>query len=204
MKIAVLGASGGCGRQVVAQAAARGWQVAALVRTRIELPARVVVGDMDDAIAGADVVVSCLGIRRRHPRNPWSKMMAAPDFTSTSAARIVAAMHEAGVGELVAISAAGVAESAATMAWPLRLLFGSSKIGVAYRDLATMEAVYQASGLRCLIARPVTLRDGDAKPVREVSRFGLFSTISRASVATWMLDRIAAREVETRCAQLAN
>lgn len=190
MKIAVFGASGGCGRHVLAQAVARGWDVTAIVRAPLEVPGvRVVECDLD-AIAGADAVISCLGIRRRHPRNPWSRMMSPPDFTSTSAAKIVTAMRKHGVDKLVAISAAGVGDSAARLSWPLRLLFGSSQIGVAYRDLAAMEEVYATSGARCLIARPVTLTNGAVRPAREVARFGLFSTISRASVAAWMLDHI--------------
>jgi nucleoside-diphosphate-sugar epimerase len=212
--VAVLGASGGCGQQVVAQAHARGWRVTAMARPTSVLDvasvARVVRGEifdaaaLDDAIAGCRVVISCLGIRRRFPRNPWSRMLAHPDFTSTSGAAIVAAMRRTGVRELVAISAGGVGDSAPGLSWPLRVLFGRSKIGVAYRDLAAMEAVYAAAaGLRCLVARPVTLRCGPVAPVREVARFGLFASISRASVAAWMLDRIAADEVQTRCAQIA-
>jgi len=67
MKIAVLGATGGTGRQSVAQALAAGHAVSALVRDAAALPARpaltVVVGSarertpVDAAIAGCDAVL---------------------------------------------------------------------------------------------------------------------------------------------------
>jgi uncharacterized protein YbjT (DUF2867 family) len=200
MNLLVLGASGGCGRHVVRHALARGHAVTALVRaeTAYEAPVGAVVvrGDVLDtvviaaALRGCDAVISCLGIRRHWPRNPWSRLLSPPDFTSRAAASLVAAMRNASVERVLAISAAGVADSAPRMSRVLRWLFGHSQIGAAYRDLAAMEAVYSASGLDWTAVRPVTLTNGRARAARETARFGLASMIARESVALWLLDHL--------------
>jgi putative NADH-flavin reductase len=201
MQLVVLGASGGCGRHVVAHALARGHAVTAVVRpeTGYEAPpgAHVVRADilrdgtLVEVVRGCDAVVSCLGIRRRFPRNPWSRMLSPPDLTSRAATAIVAAMRAARVERVIAISAAGVADSAPRMNRLLRFVFDHSRIGDAYRDLAVAEGVFAASRLDWTCARPVTLSPRRARPVREVEFYGLTATIPRESVAVWMLDHLA-------------
>jgi putative NADH-flavin reductase len=71
MQVTVFGASGRTGRLVVSQAAARGWQVAAVARRPVEEPSppgvAAVVGDprntgvVAGAIAGSEAVISALG-----------------------------------------------------------------------------------------------------------------------------------------------
>ena len=64
-------------------------------------------------------------------------------------------------------------------------------VGVAYRDLAGMEAVFAASDLDWIVARPVTLVNGEPRrAARAVSRYTLLSTVRRSEVATWMLDMV--------------
>ena len=73
MRITILGASGGTGRELVKQALAGGHEVTAFVRTPAKLtithPALLVlqgnVGDasaVSNAVAGRDAVLSCLGV----------------------------------------------------------------------------------------------------------------------------------------------
>jgi hypothetical protein len=154
----------------------------------------------DGAIAtvarGHDVVISCLGIRRRRPRNPWSALASPPDFTSRTARAIVAATAAAKIERVIAISAAGVADSWPRMSWFLRFLFANSRIGDAYRDLATMEEVYAASTLDWVAVRPVTLTDRGAKDARETDRFPLTATIARATVARWIVEHVDAPMME--------
>jgi putative NADH-flavin reductase len=203
VNLLVLGASGGCGRHVVRHAIARGHAVTAIVRpeTACELPgARVIRGDVlaDGVIAAAarghDAVISCLGIRRRWPRNPWSRLVSPPDLTARAAAAIIAAMRAARLERVLAISAAGVGDSAPRMNWVMRFLVARSRIGAAYRDLAAMEDVYAASGLAWTCVRPVTLTPGRPRRVKEVDRFGLTATIAREAVALWLLDHLTAPE----------
>jgi len=73
MKLTIFGATGGIGGQLVAQAAAAGHDVTAVVRSQRQLPApaRVVVADLaapdpavlESAVRGADAVLSGLGAR---------------------------------------------------------------------------------------------------------------------------------------------
>lgn len=199
MRLLVLGASGQVGRQVIAQAAARGHAVTAFVRpgTPFDAPVAVVRDEVlrEGAIAaslpGHDAVISCIGQKRRS-LNPWSALASPPDLCERSAERIVDAMRAAGVTKLVAVSAAGVGDSAPRMNAVMRLLVASSTIGVSYRDLARMEDVFERSELDWCCVRPVTLTDGPhTGRVREVDAFGLTAAISRADVAHDLLDRVS-------------
>jgi putative NADH-flavin reductase len=199
-RIVVLGASGGCGQHVVRHAILRGHAVTALVRpaARYAAPAGATVirddvlrdGAIADAIRGHDLVISCLGIRRRRPRNPWSGLVSPADLTARTARAIVDGAGAANVARVLAISAAGVGDSAPRMNWVMRFLVKHSKIGVAYRDLGVAEGVLAGSSLDWTAVRPVTLTSGRARTTREVERFGLVATISRESVARWLLDHL--------------
>jgi uncharacterized protein YbjT (DUF2867 family) len=200
VRILVLGASGGCGNHVVDELIARGAAVTAIVRPRStwSAPPGVAVvrdeilrpGAIASAMPGHDAVVSCVGIRRRWPRNPWSALRSPADLTATTARLAIDGMARAGVTRIAAISAAGVGTGAPMLNWMMRWLVRHSNVGHAYRDLAAMEDVLAASGMDWLAVRPVTLTSGRAKPVHVVDRFGLTATISRRSVARWLVDRV--------------
>jgi putative NADH-flavin reductase len=201
-RIVVLGATGGCGAHVVRHAAARGHAVTAVIRPNavFEPPpghVAVVRGDVlaDGVIAramdGHDAVISCLGIRRRFPRNPWSRLLSPPDLVARTTRSIIAAASASGLSRVLQISAAGVADSAPLMNWVMRFLVKRSKIGVAYRDLAVAEDHLATSTLDWTAVRPVTLSPGKPKRVITVPRFGLTALISREAVALWLLDHLA-------------
>ncbi len=121
MKLSILGASGGCGVQLVTQAVARGHTVKAVVRSSsYQAPpgVEVIRGDLTDAgfltraIQGADAVISALGLRM--PGIAPLARPEVPDFLTRATPALVAAMKEAGVRRLLAISAGGVGDSEAT------------------------------------------------------------------------------------------
>jgi uncharacterized protein YbjT (DUF2867 family) len=208
MRIVVLGASGGVGQWFVRFAHAAGHTVRAIARTGSPVDAErgveVVRADVlqGGAIVAAlermDVVCSCLGIRRAHPRNPWSQPTSPADFTSSTAREIVRASKLHDVKRIVAISAAGVAESAPAMNFVMKFLVARSSIGIAYRDLARMEQVYREGGVPWMAPRPVTLTNGRRTDrVREVASFGLTATISRADVAGYLLACVEGRAVSS-------
>lgn len=200
-RILVLGASGGCGAHLVRHAIDRGHPVTAIVRasSAYEPPrgASVIRADVlaDGVIAGAirdhDVAISCLGLRRRHPRFPWSRLISPPDLVARAIGLLVDAAVAAHVPRVLMISAAGVGDSAARMNWVMRFLVKRSTIGFAYRDLAVAENLLAASPLDWTAVRPVTLSNARLKPVRGVDRFGLTAMISREAVAVWLLDHLA-------------
>jgi uncharacterized protein YbjT (DUF2867 family) len=209
MRLLVLGASGGIGRWVVRLAAQDGHVVTGLARQRSEAPAPAGVvmrrGDVTDpdtldaAVAGHDAVVSCLGLRRAG-RSPWAALRSPPDLTERVTRALIAAMRRHRVRRLAVVSAGGVAESLARLTWPVRRLVATANVGVAYRDLAAMERLLDsATDLEWVVARPVTLVDGDPTGgAREVARYGLASTIRRADVAAWLLAAVAQPPVVAR------
>lgn len=213
MHILIIGASGGIGQQVVTQALARGHQVSVFVRQPRPWPSHVTihVGDVGDAAAvaaampGMDAIVSCVGMRRRNPRNPWSENLSPPDLTSRAAQHIVAGMRLHHVPRVIAVSAAGVGESAAHLNGVMKYMLANTMIGTAYADLARMEDVFRHSGVEWLAPRPTTLRDGAVtQRVRVVSHFGTFAMIRRADVAWWMLESLAQPVWPMRTPQISN
>jgi putative NADH-flavin reductase len=206
MNLLILGATGGVGRHLVQLALSRGHRVTTLLRPEREvaLPdgVRVVRGTLSDpdalsaALTGApfgkvDAVLSSVGQQRRHPANPWSRSISPPDLTSVMAHHLVAALGSAGVRRLIAVSAAGVGDSATRLNLTMRFFLATTVIGQAYRDLGLMESVFSQSTLDWLAPRPTRLKDGPAsgKP-RVTDAFGTFSAIRRADVAAWMLDAL--------------
>ena len=210
MRLVILGSTGGVGRHLVRQALDRGHTVVAVARPGSEVDPEAQIARLDVStdplqpiLDGADAVLSALGMRRAQVWNPWSRVLCAHDFCSASARRVVEAMALAGVQRIVAVSAAGVGDSAAAMNPIMRALVASSSIGVAYRDLAVMESVYIDGVAEALLVRPVTLSDGPVGPTREVDHFGSLMAIPRASVAAWMLDAVEAAIMASGRPQIA-
>jgi nucleoside-diphosphate-sugar epimerase len=203
MLVTVLGASGLLGQEVVACAREAGLRVRAVWRRE---PAAVpgleiaIAGDLLDVqtlrrvTRDAEVVFSAVGLRRVRPWNPFSRLLSPPDLCQ----RLAEAL-DAGLGgrapRLVVTSAAGVGDSRTRMSPILRVLCDHSKIGIAYRDLANMEAVLESSGRDCLIVRPTTLTSGRAAAWRMAGRYSLLSHISRRAVADFMVARAVAGDV---------
>ena len=133
MKIAVLGATGATGRQVIAQALAQGDQVVAYVRDPQGIAAKpglkVVVGPLSDAaalkaaISGTGAVLVCLGTHKMKPVDLLQKSMPL----------IVRAMKEVDVARLVLLSAYGVGETALTAGFLARIVY-KTMVPAIYRD----------------------------------------------------------------------
>ena len=199
MKLVVLGASGGCGQQLVELGKAAGHDVVAVVRSQTwQPPAGVSVlrGDLTDeaflrqAFTGRDAVLSALGLRIGGLA-PWNKP-EQPDFLARSTPAIVAAMKATGVKRIVAISAGGVGDSRALMPGFFRAMIALTALKTAYAALDQMEQQLLGSGLEVLICRPSGLTDGPVTgQVKVVRGFKGRPTISRADVAAWMLEQVA-------------
>ena len=206
MRLIVFGASGGCGSQLVKQAAARGHQVTAVVRsaTPFEAPDGVAVvrGDVLDAsfaasvIAGHDAVASCVGIRYAHP---WARRESPDDFISRVTRNIVSGMRAAGLLRLSVISAAGVGDSKPARNPVIRFLIATSNVGVGYADLDRVEEVLRGSGLDWQAVRPIRLRGGSGtgRP-RITERFPALGSIPLADVAVFMLAEHERSDVRPR------
>ena len=197
LKLLVIGATRGTGRQVMQQALAAGHAVVALARdpARIDVPKdlrdqwlSVVRGDVLDpsslapAMADRDAVISTLGVTGRAPTTLYSEGMR----------NIIQAMRTTGVRRLVAVSAAPLSgDDGDTL--PSRLLLTPllwALLRPVYADMARMEDEIRQSGLDWTIMRPPRLTD---KPPTGRYRTALNRrvrggyTISRADLAAAIL-----------------
>jgi putative NADH-flavin reductase len=198
MRLLVLGASGGVGKHLVPLACDQGNTVTAVARRAdgIDSRARILIDDvlrhgcLDEHVHGHEVVLSALGPKRMHPANPWSAPASPPDFAARTAAMLVIAMRQHGLVRVIAVSAAGVAESAPRMNLLMKFFVATSNVGIGYRDLAAMERVFADSGLNWCCPRPTRLTNGRlTRRAKIVEAFPLTAAISRADVAWWMLEQ---------------
>jgi len=196
MKVLLLGGSGGVGKHLVRLACDEGHIVTALTRRPdgIDSRARILIDDVlrpgcfEEHVCGHEIVLSALGIKRTNPANPWSPLASPPDFSSRTATMLVNAMRQHSLPRVIAVSAAGVADSAARMNLLMRFFVAKSNIGIGYRDLAAMERVFANSGLDWCCPRPTRLTSGPlTRRVKITEGFPLIARISRADVAWWLL-----------------
>jgi putative NADH-flavin reductase len=167
MKIAVIGAAGRTGRQVLAHALDRGDEVVAVVRSPEKLNiaddrlavAAADVSDVDalaSAVVGADAIVATFGAAAG--RQPT-------DIYSVGITNVLAAMDGSGIRRLAAISASPAGPRAEQPA-ALRLLVLAILdrfFGAAYADLRRMETVLVGrSDLKWTCLRPPRLLDRPA------------------------------------------
>jgi putative NADH-flavin reductase len=212
MRITVFGASGGVGREIVSQGLALGHDLVGVARSPSREPkAAWVQGDplnpvvVQSAVDGAEVVLSALGIKRKHPANPWSALASPPDFASKTATLIAEAMKAAGATRVIAVSAGGVGDSWSKLDPFVRAFIASTNIAPMFEDLARMEAVWDASGLDWCCARPVKLRDGPRTgEIVHVDHFGTATSITRGDVAAWMLEMATRPEISVRTPMIAS
>lgn len=196
MRILVVGASGGTGREIVRQGLERRHEVTAFVRRPERLGIeqerlRVAVGDVRSpstvhaAMAGQEAVLSALGHKRWFYPN---------DILSGGTRAIVEAMREAGVRRLVCETSLGVGDSVGRLGLYYTLFTIPFILPFYYWDKGRQERVVRASGLDWTIVRPAVLTN---RPARGRYRHGpavgsylLTRRVSRADVAAFMLDQL--------------
>ena len=192
MKLAVFGATGGTGKEIVKQALADGHEVTVLVRDPARLTVKhdklyLVIGDVlnvdkvEETLAGSDAVCCSLG---NTPNNPD---MVVSEGTSN----IISCMEKQGVKRLVVVSAMGVGESLEQVTLTFKMLM-KTVLRKAYEDKERQEQLVRESDLDWVIVRPGGLTNGLATGEYQ---FGLDPTIgsgqvSRADVAAFVLQQL--------------
>lgn len=193
--IALLGATRGIGRLVLAGALDRGHRVRALVRPGSRLDAEhpdlsVVRGDATKAadvaraLEGADAVLSAIGVPAR-TKTP---------IRTQAAEATIAAMRTAGVRRLIAVSVYGAAETRAHLPFFTRAIVFPLFLRRAIADHETQEDAIRGCDLDWTLIRPPYLTDGPATGDYAVvfgdEIGGLTWQVSRQDVAHAMLEAL--------------
>jgi putative NADH-flavin reductase len=223
MKLVVLGASGRIGTEVVRQAVAAGHAVTAVVREgstlQVPLPelrlvaaragvagglTEVVTADvMDPASIGPvleshDAVLSALGPRPKGPS----------DILTSSARSTLQALEDSGVRRYVVVSVAGIhtGNDGPVTKYVVKPLI-QRLLRESFADARRMEELIGASPLDWTIVCPPRLTNGTAKGTIRSNTEGTVRggfTITRADVATYMLDAVDNAALNRKTALIAN
>jgi putative NADH-flavin reductase len=199
-RVLIVGATGGTGRQLVAQALERGLTVTALARSpsrlRIEHPRLTVIqGDVLDgssleaAMHGQEAVLCALGHKRYfYPTR----------ILSRGTGNILDAMKTHGVRRFVCETSLGIGDSAGRMGLCYTLFVIPLILPFYFWDKTRQERIVAGSDLDWIVVRPGALtngaRRGRPRHGPHVGSFLWTVRISRADVAEFMLDQLVSND----------
>jgi putative NADH-flavin reductase len=195
-RVVIVGATGGTGRQLVAQALERGLEVTALVRDptalQIEHPRlRVIRGDVLDyasveaAVQGHDAVLSALG---------HNQYFYPTRILSEGTRNLLRAMETHGVTRFVCETSLGIGSSAGRLGIYYTFFVIPFILPFYFWDKTRQERIIAASKVEWVIVRPGVLTNA-AKKVsyrhgHNVGNFLWTVRIPRADVAEFMLNQL--------------
>ena len=195
-RVLIVGATGGTGRQLVAQALERGLAVTALVRdpsrlTIVHPRLTVVRGNVLDAdsvgaaMSGQEAVLSALGHKRFFPPNR---------ILSEGTGNVLRAMEAHGVPRFVCETSLGIGDSAGRLGVYYTFFTIPVILPFYYWDKTRQERLIASSPVDWVIVRPGLLTNGTKREgYRHGRRIGSFfwtMRISRADVADFMLNQL--------------
>lgn len=196
MKLLIVGATGGTGRELVRQALEQGHTVTALVRTPRKLALQherlaVIQGNVLDAgaveraVRGQEAVLSALGHKR------W---IVASSTLSRGTRNIVDSMKKHGVRRFVCETSLGVGDSIGRLGLYYTLFVIPFIVFFYFLDKGKQERIIRQSGLDWIIVRPARLTNGrqrgDYHHGSEVGSYIFTRSISRADTAEFMLRQL--------------
>jgi len=193
MKIAIFGATGKTGIELVKQALEQGHAVTAFVRD----PARLgienenlsfVTGDVFDpssvakAVEGQDSVICALGA---------GSELKKTTVRTTGTINIISSMQKNNIKRLIAVTAMGVGESWDTLSLFNKLFF-ATLLKSSREDHETQEVAVKESGLDWTIVRPSGLTETPRTGIYDVGENILATTskIARADIADLILKEL--------------
>ncbi len=200
MKIAVLGASGGTGRCILAAARQRGHLARAVVRRQVSLPEGgaepdMVIADALDlpsvtrAVGGCDAAVWAVGghdvLRTTLSGKPRQRALCT-DGTRV----LLSALRDRDVARLVVISSWGVGDSRRRLPLTFRLFVAPLLLRAELADKQRQEELVRSSDRMWTIVRPSRLTDRHGDNRSEVGsqlRYAAASSTSREQVADFVV-----------------
>jgi uncharacterized protein YbjT (DUF2867 family) len=195
--VLIVGATGGTGRMLVAQALERGYIVTALVRNPSALDIthpqlQIMTGNVLDeeslnaALRGQDAVVCALGHKR---------YLGPTRILSDGTRNLLRVMSAHGVRRFVCETSLGIGSSAGRMGLYYTFFVIPVILPFYFWDKARQERIVAAADLDWVIVRPAVLTNGPRRGgYRYGARIGSFlwtHRISRADVADFMLNQLA-------------
>jgi putative NADH-flavin reductase len=196
LRVLIIGATGGTGRQLVTQALERGHAVTALARNPTALAMthprlRVLRGDvldaasLDEAARGQDAVLSALGHKKFFPPNR---------ILSNGTRNVLRAMEAHGVSRFVCETSLGIGDTTGRMGLSYTLFVIPFILPGYFWDKTRQELLIAESRLNWTLVRPGALTNGERRgKYRHGSHLGSFFRtvrISRADVADFMLNQL--------------
>lgn len=203
MRVLILGATGGTGREALQALLEAGHEVTALVRSdlKVECDRLTVVrgdatnpSDVEAAVRGHDAVVVTLGIRENALRVRLRGAGATSlQVRSEGTRHVVAAMKRHGVRRLIVQTAYGVGPSREMLTLKWRLIF-SLILKPQIADTEVQEAVVRESGLDWIVVQPVALTDtSDQRLFTSENNETQSMTVSRCAVGKLLASLVTAR-----------
>ncbi|MEY2601538.1 MAG: hypothetical protein QOJ36_857 [Verrucomicrobiota bacterium] len=195
LRILIIGATGGTGRELVRQALEQGHQVTALVRKpkkmKLEHPnLRVVKGNVHDydsvesAMRGQSAVLCALGTKRFFLNR----------VASNGTSNILRAMKSCGVPRLVCESSLGVGNSVGRLGLLFTFLVIPLLLPFIFYDKVRQEKLIEESETDWVIVRPAVLTNAPARGKyrhgRNVGNYLWTNRIARADVSDFMLKQL--------------
>lgn len=191
MKVLVVGATGGLGRDVVAESLSRGYQTAALARDPSRATLRegvqIVRGDVLDrssvrsAVTGSDAVICVLGTPS--PRQ-------ASTLLGRGSENLVDAMTEAGVRRLACVTLLGLGSSRANCSLFYREVI-LRMLAPMVSDKEAQEQAVRGSDLDWVLVRPPRFVGGGPRGILRViaeGEAGRLGRVVRADLARFLVD----------------
>jgi uncharacterized protein YbjT (DUF2867 family) len=199
VRILVIGATGGTGREVVRQALERGHQVNALVRSAASaaplLPgADIIEGDARDGEAVAKALAGCVGVICA--LGTKLSLLHKETLLSEATRVLIDAMQKQGTTRLVCITGIGAGDSHGHGGFLYDRIAQPLLLSSTYHDKDRQEDEIRNSGLDWTIVRPTNLTDGPVTDnIRALTDLTDFhgGSIARADVARFLVTELEER-----------
>lgn len=167
MRILLLGATKGLGKEILKEAIGLGFEINCLVRNTKKFPVeqnniRVFEGDatssidLENAVQDSKIIISTLNVMRKN-LFPWSNITNDKNTISKSSKNIIDISKRKKIKHLISISAWGVNESLDHIPIWFKLLIKNSNLKYPYIDHGKSEKLLLNSNLNWTILRPSAL-----------------------------------------------
>ena len=167
LRILLLGATKGLGKEILKEALSLGFEINCLVRNAKKFPIeqnniRVFEGDatssidLENAVQDSKIIISTLNVMRKN-LFPWSNITNDKNTISKSSKNIIEISKRKKVKHLISVSAWGVNESLDHIPIWFKLLIKNSNLKYPYIDHGKSEKLLVNSNLNWTILRPSAL-----------------------------------------------